>query len=194
MCIRDRILGQNRAWAPAITAFSVALLLAAAGCGPSLTSGAGNSVPQATASSIQFKPSNLDFQTQPIGTQSAAQLVELVNVTGSSVTVQSVTVSPAGVFAVVEPASNTVIAPHASLVLSVSFTPKQEATYSGSVSVTLAGVDPTGQTAQPSRIIPTPQPVSELPSHYSFPLTGFGSGQSKGVSLSISPALSLIHI
>ena len=182
------ILGQNRAWAPAITAFSAALLLAAAGCGPSLTSAAGNSVSQATAISIQFKPSNLDFLTQPIGTQSAPQLVELINVTGSSVTVQSVTISPSDIFAVVQPASNTVIAPHASLALSVSFTPKQEATYSGSVSVTLAGVDPTGQTAQPSRIIPTPQPVSELPSHYSFPLTGFGSGQSKGVSLSISPA------
>ena len=125
------ILNQNRAWALTITVFSLALLLAATGCGAGQ-----KSAPQATANSLQFRPSNLDFLTQPINTRSAPQTVELVNATGASVTVQSVTISPSDIFAVVQPASNTVLAPNATLALSVSFTPTQEVTYSASVTVT----------------------------------------------------------
>ena len=174
------ILGQNRLWDLAITAFSLAVLLAAAGCGPGLTSATGNSIPQAKPTSIQFNPSTVDFHVQPIGTRSAPQTVELVNPTSRSVAVQSVTVSPANVFAVVEPASKTILAPHASLALSVSFTPPQEASYSGSLTVTtLSRVETNGKRQQVAR---------EITSHYSFPLMGSGSKQSKTVSLSISPA------
>ena len=58
----------------------------------------------------------------------------------------------------------TILAPHASLALSVSFTPPQEASYSGSLTVTtLSRVETNGKRQQVAR---------EITSHYSFPLMG----------------------